>query len=83
VSLGGTDLEGLKLNTIEASTKDQTSYAVTLKGTGDTNTYASLQSSFDGFVNYLSNNRGINILSKTLDVSNKSIVIKFEYRQQR
>ncbi len=82
VALGEAHLEGLKLNTIEASTKDRNSYTVTVKGAGYTSTYASLQSSFDGLINYLSINKSINVQSKTLNVSDKSFLIKLEFRNQ-
>jgi len=82
VSLGEADLKGLKLNTIEAATSDQTSVTVTVKGTGIADTYASLQSSFDGFVNYLSNNGSITVKSKTLNVSDRSFLIILQYGKQ-
>ncbi len=83
VSLGETSFKGLKFNTIEASTNNETSFTVTVKGTGYASTFASLQSSFDDLMSYLDNNKSINVQSKTLNVSDKSFSIKFKYGKPR
>ena len=79
VVLGSEELKGLSLNFIEAATRDNVSYSVAIKGAGAADTYASLQSSFDGLLNHLMQQKEISIKSGSINLLNKTFLIELEY----
>jgi len=81
ITLSELNTKDLIFNSIEAKAKEDNSFSVTLSGVSYAETYTSMQSSFKDLTDTLNKIEGLEVITKTMDLQDKTFKIEMAYKE--